>query len=158
MSLRKFAYRVAGPREFFIAGAINAGIAWLLFGGRSEVPLTGTHGVMAMGVPMSFLLPALSGFFGMLAAVRLRKLGQVEPSLPADTRWLTWSLRRATLWSFVCGIAALLLAWGLAKLPSQPTWDGSSVVAGLFLVSGIFAAIVHTRAVLATQRLPDRQA
>ena len=64
MTVKEFAWRVAGPRDFFINLVVNATIPFWVFKGMDLVPLTGSHSVASVVLPMSFLLCTLTTFFG----------------------------------------------------------------------------------------------
>ena len=81
MTVKEFAWRVAGPRDFCINLVVNATIPFWVFKGMDLIPLTGAHSVASVVLPMSFLLCTLTTFFGWFNAVKERRAGVVEPAL-----------------------------------------------------------------------------
>jgi len=109
MTVKQFAWRVAGPRDFFINLVINATIPFWVFKGMDMVPLTGSHSVASVVLPMSLLLCTLTTFFGWFNAVKERRAGVVEPALVQDTK----RARMACIIGSTVGIPDFLLAGGL---------------------------------------------
>lgn len=154
IGIRRFAFGVAGPREFAIAGAINGVIAWLMFRGMPRVPLVDGYGLSTMLIPMSFLLPGLSSYFGVLVGALGRKARAITPPLPPQTRWLAFAVRVGLLRGLAGGACGLLLYYALRDPLNGAAWSAWGAIAGIFLLSGILAYLVHSTAVLATLRLP----
>ncbi len=147
-TIREFAFRVAGPRDFLINLVVNGTIAWLVYGGRETVPLIGWHSIWVMLLPMALLESTLTTFFGYLAGALKRKAGAITPPLAPEVPWLNVAIRAGLRWGCgaagVCIVVMLLLAVTGADV-QLPPWI---VIGGIGLFSGCLAYVLHTRAVL----------
>ena len=153
LNLRQFAFAVAGPREVLIAGAINGGIAWLLFGCMDQVRLVGGHSLAVMLVPTAFLLPGLSSFFGVLAGALGRRAGAIAPPLAPDTPWIPLAVRVGLVRAVGIGGAATIALYLAYRWGVNFTCDGGLAAAAIALGTGAAAYGLHTTAILATRRL-----
>lgn len=148
-ALRRFAYRIAGPREVVINVLINGGLAWCFFGGRSATPLTGPGSIFAMLLPMCFILSTLTTFFGLLAG--RTKWQQLQPGHEAVSL-LAW-LRSAWVRSLLMGLVGLALALAsqaiLERLFPMAVLSPAQVIGTISLVAGTLAWVLHTQAILA---------
>jgi hypothetical protein len=153
MTVRRFAYTVAGPRDFVINLVVNGSIAWLVFGRHETVPLVGWGSIWVMLLPMSLLESGLTTFFGCLAGALKRKAGLLAPPLDPAAAWLDVAVREGLLWGMgALGVAVtLMLALAATGVQVQlPAWQ---VIVGVGLLSGVLAYALHTRAVLRAGRL-----
>ena len=144
----RLTWRVFAPLDAAINVAINAGIAWWLFGGRDEIPLTGPFGLTMMALPMTFILTTATTFFGIWNAVRERRAGRALPPLAADARWLV----RACVEAVAAGTAALTLAiaaaWLLGRVAPELRVGPVGAVLSIAGYAGLLAFLGHGRAVM----------
>jgi hypothetical protein len=148
--LRRFAWRIAGPRDFAINFAVNGLIAWWVFGSSDPVPLAGTESIFKMLLPMSALESAITSYFGLMNGDRL--LRQKEKSR-REFR-LTSRVAGYCLIQAACGFGAFVLAMFAARqwLPDA-TVGGREVPLIVGTLSGILAFALHSRAVLKAETL-----
>ncbi|MFM7136840.1 MAG: hypothetical protein ACKO1M_07195 [Planctomycetota bacterium] len=143
----RLAWRVFAPLDAAVNVAINAAIAWWLFGGREDIPLTGPDGLTMMALPMTFILATATTCFGIWNAVRERRAGRAAPPLAADAAWLA----RACVEAFAVGAAALALAsavaWLLGRVAPELRVGPVGAVLGIAGYAGLLAFILHGRAV-----------
>ncbi len=147
LSVREFAWRVAGPREFVIVLVINTIIPYWVYRGLDLVPLTGEHSVASVVLPMSFLLCTLTTFFGWFNAIKERRAGRVLPPLVDNIRWSG----RAWLNGLVAGIAALGIAT-VATFLVRRVMPGATIsfwiaVLGIGFCAALVSFALHCRAV-----------
>lgn len=152
-TLRGFALRVAGPREFIITLVINTIVAVWVFHGARDVPLAGGFSLLTYFGPMSFLLPSLTTFFGIMNGVNQRRSGRVRPSWPAGGRWIP----AAIISGLVCGccicfgcVALFHLLDKLAPEIVMPKWVALGAIG---LTAGVLGYILHSLAVVLSGRL-----
>jgi len=147
MTVKQFAWRVAGPRDFFINLVINATIPFWVFKGMDLVPLTGSHSVASVVLPMSLLLCTLTTFFGWFNAVKERRAGVVEPALVEGTKWAS----KAWVNGFTVGVPAFLIAGGLTFGANQLAPDASvgfwTAVLGIGFGAGVLGYVLHSMAI-----------
>lgn len=147
MSVRDFAWRVAGPRDFLINLLVNTAIPFLLFRGLDAVPLTGRHSLSAIVVPMSFLLCTLTTFFGWFNAIKERRAGTVVPAVEPGTRWAT----RAWLAGLAVGLPAVAATTAtavlLGRFAAGVTVGYWPAVLGIGVAAGLAGLFLHARAV-----------
>lgn len=150
--LQRFAYLIAGPRDFAINLLINGVIAWYLFGDRTSVPLAGSGSIFGMLLPMAFIESTLTTFFGMLnGAIRLRKLQFSTPR--ARRRELLAAAARQGLYCGVIGLTLAIIVQFVVRLAfSSGTLAPQTVIALIGLSSGLLAYCLHVRAVLAARK------
>ncbi len=146
--LRRFAFRVAGPRDFAINLAINGTIAWWVFGGRTAIPLTGSESIFVMLLPMAFIESTLTTFFGLLdRTVELRKL---DSTLEPTRRW-NWFVAAAShslLWGIIGLMLAFVVRFALQRAVPAVVLSPRTVVFVIGLSSGVLAYVMHVRAVV----------
>ncbi len=149
----RLAWRVFAPLDAAINVAINAPIAWWLFGGRDEIPLTGPFGLTMMALPMTFILTTVTTFFGIWNAVRERRAGRALPPLAANARWLV----RACTEAVAAGTAALTLAivaaWLLGRVAPELRVGPVGAVLAIAVYAGLLGFLGHGRAVVRGGRL-----
>ena len=154
----RLAWQVFAPLDAGINVAINAPIAWWLFGGRDAIPLTGPYGLTMMALPMTFILATATTFFGFWNAVRERRAGRAAPSLAANARWLM----RACVEAVAAGTAALTLAitaaWLLGRVAPELRVGPTGAVLGIAGYAGLLAFLAHGRAVMRGGRLVGNEA
>ena len=147
MTIKKFAWRVAGPRDFFINFMINATISFWVFKNMDTVPLTGSHSVASVVLPMSFLLCTLTTFFGWFNAVQERRTGAVGPALTEGTKWAG----QAWLNGLAVGLPAFLIALGITFGVDQFAPDMSvgfwKAVLGIGSGAGVLSYVLHSMAI-----------
>lgn len=154
-SLARFAWRIAGPREFVIAGAINAAFAYWLFWGTDRVPLAGGPAetgpsVMTMAVPTGWLLPALSSFFGVLVGSQRSEAG----TQPKSRRQLLTQATRIGLVRGLIGLAVMSIAAVVCgHIKPTPNLDGRAVTIAITVVAGTAAYFLHATAILRARRV-----
>jgi len=162
--LDDFMLRVAMPREFAINFIVNGGIAAFLFWNRSEVPLTGLDGLSAMLMPMSFLLPWLTSFFGVASyawtpSVHVEDANQGDgPSSTKPWQWGRLALRLAFLHAFAVMVAMYLILRAFSIVGSTPVLSGATSVLGIALGSGLVACILHRRSILKANQSMNQEA
>lgn len=143
----RLAWRAFAPLDAVINVAINGVIAWWLFGGRDQIPLTGPGGLTTMAVPMTVILTTATTFFGIWNAVRERRAGRAAPPLAADARWIT----RACAEAIAAGAAALVLAvaagWLLGRVAPGVRVGPVGAVLAIAGYAGMLAFLEHGRAV-----------
>jgi len=147
LTVKQFAWRVAGPRDFVINLVVNSTIPFWLFRGHDAVPLTGWHSVAAVVLPMSFLLGTLTTFFGWFNAIKERRAGLVVPPVVPGTPWAgrAWRAGLAVgLPALAIATAAVLLAARLAPEATVGFWPA---VLGIGFLSGVAGLVLHARAV-----------
>lgn len=147
-SVGRLAWRVFAPLDAAINVVINGGIAWWLFGGRDEIPLTGPFGLTMMALPMTFILTTATTFFGIWNAVRERRAGRAVPALAADSPWVS----RACVEALAAGVAALMLAiaaaWLLGRVAPELRVGAAGAVLAIAGYAGMLAFLEHGRAVI----------
>lgn len=148
MTVKEFAWRVAGPRDFFINLVVNATIPFWVFKGMDLVPLTGSHSVASVVLPMSFLLCTLTTFFGWFNAVKERRAGVVEPALVEGTKWAG----QAWINGFSVGLPAFLIVLGITFGVDQYAPDASvgfwAAVLGIGFGAGVLGYVLHSMAIV----------
>lgn len=148
----RLAWRVFAPLDAAINVAINAPIAWWLFGGRDGIPLTDPFGLTMMALPMTFILATATTFFGIWNAVRERRAGRATPVLAADSPWLV----RACVEAVAAGTAALTLAiaaaWLLGRVAPELRVGPVGAILGIGGYAGLLAFLAHGRAVVSGGR------
>ena len=149
----RLAWRVFAPLDAAINVAINAPIAWWLFGGRQDIPLTGPYGLTMMALPMTFILTTATSLFGIWNAVRERRAGRAAPPLAADARWMV----RACTEAVAAGTAALTLAiaaaWLFGRVAPELRVGPVGAVLAISVYAGLLAFLAHGRAVMRGGRL-----
>ena len=147
MTIKKFAWRVAGPRDSFINFVINATISFWVFKGMDMVPLTGSHSVASVVLPMSFLLCTLTTFFGWFNAVKERRTGAVGPAFKEGTKWAG----QAWLNGLAVGLPAFLIALGITFGVDQLAPDTSvgfwKAVLGIGSGAAVLGYVLHSMAI-----------
>ena len=147
MTVKEFAWRVAGPRDFCINLVVNATIPFWVFKGMDLIPLTGRHSVASVVLPMSFLLCTLTTFFGWFNAVKERRAGLVEPALVEGTKWAG----QAWINGFTVGLPAFLIALGITFGVNQFAPDASvgfwTAVLGIGFGAGVMGYVLHSLAI-----------
>ncbi|TWT79187.1 hypothetical protein CA13_05850 [Planctomycetes bacterium CA13] len=153
VTLRHFAFRIAGPREFCIAGAINGLIAYWLYGQAESVTLFTDYPLAAMLIPMSILLPGLSSFFGVLAASLGRKAAAIDPPMANELRWLPFAIRIGIGMALIVGLLTILILWGCRLQGFNPSFNGFHAFLAITVGSGLAAAICHVNAIFLSTRV-----
>jgi hypothetical protein len=146
--IARLAWRVFAPLDAAISMAINAPIAWWLFGGRDEIPLVGPSGLPMMILPMTFILATLTTFFGWFNAVRERRAGRASPTLAGDVPWAIRAWAEALATGAVAWLLALAAAGLLGRVAAEvlvgPVWAILAITAS----AGLLAFLLHGRAVV----------
>jgi hypothetical protein len=156
-SLTKYAWKVLAPREFVIIVLINAPIAWFVYRHAERVPLVGWLSLLVICGPMSFILPALTTFFGYMNGVLARARGRAGSPWPAGARW------RATAWrAGLCTAAVVGSCFIVSCILLDRVLPGVTLVKGLAVIvvalyAGILGFLLHARAVIRAGALHDRQ-
>ena len=153
MTLERYAFTVAGPRDFFINLVINTVVPWWVLRGREAVPLLGNPSALTLLGPMGFLLVSITTFFGFLNGVKQRKAGQIRPPLARETSWIGVAARTSLRHGILACAAFVLAILGLARL-----FPAAQLPSALFILfQGTFAAcfayVVQVNAVLQTRKL-----
>ncbi len=147
MTIKRFAWRVAGPRDFFINFVINATISFWVFRGMDMVPLTGSHSVASVVLPMSLLLCTLTTFFGWLNAVKERRAGAVGLAIAEGTKWAG----QAWFNGFAMGLPAFLIAlcitFGVDQFAPDTSVGFWTAVFGIGLGAGVLGYVLHSMAI-----------
>ncbi len=147
MSIRDFAWRVAGPRDFIINFIINTTIPFWIFQGLDAVPVTGKHSVASILLPMSLLLGTLTTFFGCFNAIKERRAGTVLPPFVAGTPWAG----RAWLSGLATGGLALAVTvtvtFLVSRLAPELTVSYWTAVLGIGFTAGLAGFVLHSVAV-----------
>ena len=155
--LRRFAYLLAGPRDFVINLAINGAIAWYLFGDRTSVPLAGPGSIFTMLLPMAFIESTLTTFFGLLnGAIRRRKLRSSSVMAATTARKKEWlvAAARQSLFYGVIGLAMAIIVQFVVRLAFPSVMLAPrTVILVIGLSSGLLAYCFHVRAVLASTKI-----
>ncbi len=141
------AWRVFAPLDAVINVAINAPIAWWLFGGRDEIPLTGPFGLTMMALPMTAILATATTFFGFWNAVRERRAGRATPVLARDARWVVRACAEALAAGASAGIVAVVAAWVLGRVAPDLCVGPVGAVLGISGYAAALAFWLHGRAV-----------
>jgi len=141
------AWRVFAPLDAVINLAINAPIAWWLFGGRDEIPLAGPYGLTMMALPMTAILATATTFFGFWNAVRERRAGRAAPVLASDARWFARACAEALAAGASAGIVAVVAAWGLGRVAPDLCVGPVGAVLGISGYAAALAFWLHGRAV-----------
>lgn len=147
LSVREFAWRIAGTRDFVINLIVNTTIAFWVFRRHDSVPLTGGHSVAAVVLPMSFLLCTLTTFFGWFNAIKERRMGTVVPPIAKGIRWSG----RAWRDGLAVGVRGLAVAMGVTFLVNRLI-PGATIsfwiaVSGIGLCAAVAGFLLHSRAV-----------
>jgi hypothetical protein len=145
--IRRLAWRVFAPLDAAINVVINGGIAWWLYGGRDEIPLTGPSGLTMMALPMTFILATATTYFGMWNAVRERRAGRAEPALGADASWVSRACTEAVATGAVAWLLAVGMAWVLGRFNPDARVGPVGAVSGIAASAGVIAFLLHGRAV-----------
>jgi hypothetical protein len=155
-ALRRFAWRVAGPRDFAINLVINGGIAWLLYHSRDEVQFVGGHSVSSMLLPMSFILTSMTTYFGFFNGIQFLKGArkQANPASEFPVTFVQWSTK-AILTGLFRGILAAILVEVFCRL-CERQWPDLSfsapvTIIGLGIIAGCLAYVLHAMAVIRTR-------
>jgi hypothetical protein len=138
---------VFAPLDAVINVAINAPIAWWLFGGRDEIPLTGPFGLTMMALPMTAILATATTFFGFWNAVRERRAGRATPVLARDARWVARACAEALAAGASAGIVAVVAAWVLGRVAPDLCVGPVGAVLGISGYAAALAFWLHGRAV-----------
>jgi hypothetical protein len=144
----RLAWRVFAPLDAVINVAINAPIAWWLFSGRDEIPLTGPYGLTMMALPMTFILTTATSFFGIWNAVRERRAGRAAPPLGADAPWLVRACGEAVAAGLVAWLLAIAGAWLLGRVAPELRVGPVGAVLAIAAYAGLLAFLAHGRAVV----------
>jgi hypothetical protein len=141
------AWRVFAPLDAVINVAINAPIAWWLFGGRDEILLTGSFGLTMMALPMTAILATATTFFGFWNAVRERRAGRATPLLPRDVRWVPRACAEALAAGAAAAIVAVVAAWVLDRVAPDLRVGPVGAVLAIGGYAAVLAFLLHGRAV-----------
>lgn len=141
------AWRVFAPLDAVINVAINAPIAWWLFGGRDEIPLAGPYGLTMMALPMTAILATATTFFGFWNAVRERRAGRATPVLARAARWVARACAEALAAGASAGIVAVVAAWVLGRVAPDLCVGPVGAVLGISGYAAALAFWLHGRAV-----------
>ncbi len=153
MTLRRFALLIAGPRDFAINFLINGFIAWLVFHSWTAVPLDGGPSIFVMVLPMVFIESTLTTFFGYLAGALKRKYGGVTPALDPQTSWLGRAVSAGLVWGTSMLGLATAAKWLLGRFCPGVLLSPWQAIAGIAVLSGVLAYVLHARAVLRAGRI-----
>jgi len=127
--------------------AINAPIAWWLFGRRDDIPLTGPSGLTMMALPMTAMLATATTFFGIWNAVRERRAGRAAPPLPRDCPWVARACAEAVAAGVAAGIVAVAVAWLLERVAPDLRVGPVGAVLAISSHAALLAFLLHGRAV-----------
>lgn len=141
------AWRIFAPLDLVINAVINGVIAWWLFGGRAEVPLTGPGGLTMMALPMSFILATVTTFCGFWNAVRERRAGRATPPLATGARWTLRAAGEALVTGAVTWLGAVAVAAGIARVAPTAATGPVGAVAAITLLAAALGFVLHGRAV-----------
>ena len=141
------AWRIFAPLDLVINAVVNGAIAWWLFGGRAEVPLTGPGGLTMMALPMSFILATVTTFCGFWNAVRERRAGRATPPLAARTRWVVRAAGESLAAGSATWVGALVVAAGIARVAPTTTTGPVGALAAITLLAATLGFVLHGRAV-----------
>ena len=159
MGVADFIWKVALPREFAINAVVNGAIAYLLFWHRVDVPLTGWSGLASMLVPMSFLLPWLTSFFGVASfawnpliqqeSLNLsRDLSKPTPEIMKPWKWGSYAIGLAFVHALISFGATLLVLHTIDSAGFSPQLTGWGSVLSIAIGSGLAACFFHRRSIL----------
>jgi len=153
--LRDFAWKVAGPREFFINVILNAALAWICYWKADYVTIAGAAPILAYLGPMSFLLPLLTTFFGYMNGVIARRNG-IGPPWPEGLAWK----KRALLAGLLRGVLLCPISISLGLAFHHFLFDGKlPLFAGMTaigLIAGIAGYLLHAWAIECAGRLETK--
>ena len=159
MGVADFIWKVALPREFAINAVVNGAIAYLLFWHRVDVPLTGWSGLASMLVPMSFLLPWLTSFFGVASfawnpsvqqeSLKIsRDLDKPIPEKLTPWKWGSYAIGLAFVHAFISFGTTLLVLQTIDSAGLSPRLTGWGSVLSIAIGSGLAACFFHRRSIL----------
>jgi hypothetical protein len=147
-SIGWLAWRVFAPLDLVINAVINGSIAWWLYGGRAEVPLTGPGGLTMMALPMSFILATMTTFCGFWNAVRERRARRATPPLAADARWMPWAVVESLATGAVTWLVAKAVAAGLAGAVPMAAVGPIGAIVVITAMAAALGFLLHGRAVM----------
>jgi hypothetical protein len=146
--IARLAWRVFAPLDAAINVAINAPIAWWLFGGRDEIPLVGPFGLTLMALPMTLILATATTWFGLWNAVRERRAGRASPAIAADVPWMARACVEALVTGVVAWLLAIAAAWLLGRVIPDLRVGPVGAVLAIAGYAGLLAFVLHGRAVV----------
>jgi hypothetical protein len=147
-SIRWLAWRVFAPLDLVLNAVINGAIAWWLYGGRTEVTLTGPGGLTMMALPMSFILATVTTFCGFWNAVRERRAGRATPPLAADARWMLRAGMESLATGAVTWLVATAVAAGLSWAAPTTTVGPIGAIVAITALAAALGFLLHGRAVM----------
>lgn len=151
--LRRFAYFVAGPRDFAINVAINGTVAWWIFGGSESVPLAGTESIFKMLLPMSAIESTLTSFFGLLSGSRELSERAAIKTMILQRNWIALAIGFSLIQG-ILGFSVFVAAMYAARwIAPEATLSPRSVPLIVGLLSGILAYVLHSKAVIKAETL-----
>ena len=152
-SLRGFALRVAGPREFVITLVVNTIIAVWVFHGARVVPLVGGLSLLTYFGPMSFLLPAVTTFFGYFSGVMERRSGRVAPPWPDGGRWMGAAILAGLLRGCCFCLGGVAILYSLHALFPDMVMSKWMAIGTIGLTAGMLGYGLHAWAAVRSGRL-----
>lgn len=147
-SIRWLAWRVFAPLDLGVNAVINGAIAWWLYGGRTEVSLTGPGGLTMMALPMSFILATVTTFCGFWNAVRERQAARATPPLAADARWVLRAVGESLATGAVTWLVAQSLAAGLSWVAPKTAVGPIGAIVVITALAAALGFLLHGRAVM----------
>jgi hypothetical protein len=153
MSLERYAFTVAGPRDFVINLAINAAVPWWVLQGAETVPMLGNPSALTLFGPMGFFLVGITTMFGFWNGMNYRRNSGAAQPLPPPGQWLKVAARAALGYGLLGLSVAVALVLALAWL-----YPGLQAPKGLMIglqagLAGILGYAVQVNAVLQTRKL-----
>ncbi len=148
LSIRRYAYTVAGPCDYVINFAINASVAWLLFRSESSTPCFGPHSLSTVMVAIAGFCATFATFFGYFNAIRERRAGKVlppcDPQKPwAKTAWRVALVRGLIAFAIASAISAALRPY-FAEVEIPTLW--AIGITGAY--AGVLGYWIHTSAII----------
>jgi hypothetical protein len=134
---------------------INGIIAWFVFRGEQSVHLAGSDTIFKMLLPMSFIETTLTSFFGVLGGTHEIRTHSRQQSPIQWRRWFVlaagFSLLQGLVAFSLFGATFYICHW----MELSVSIPGHFVAPVVGLISGALAYVMHSHAVIRSDRILD---
>lgn len=149
------AYRRFIVTETLVNGALSAvlsaGFVWLIFGGRSAIPLRGADGVIFDQLPMTFMI-SLMMTFGLTLFTRARCAKGQAPRRDSRLPLPRWLPLRAVSVAVVATVLLVGISAALLAAFGPPVWSYAEVTVFKMIYGTIVAMAVTPVIVVGAMR------
>ncbi|MDX1920988.1 MAG: hypothetical protein SFU25_09680 [Candidatus Caenarcaniphilales bacterium] len=154
-SLKNFAYRVAGPRDFVLNLVVNAAIPWWITKGMVFVPLFGATSIFSLLAPMGFILVGATSFFGFFNGLTKGKVNKetLIYRFKTNPSWLIPTLLTSLAFGIIGGLTFILILSFIYSSFPPVIVSREKMIIGQSLLAAFLAYFVQVFALLNAKNL-----